>query len=311
MACPDNKKRSEKEEGGGCCREGVDKMACSCVGVSRQPWRKARNAPEKLDNSSVRKRVRKIRERERALSLAYQNQLTAQNVCTNAQLNSMRISEISYSRQKDMLRQLVNSSPVERKHKRTNTGHQRVRSKCYFFLKDQEIVRVISHCPVDTAMCKASQIGNFMEEDRRGKKVSPNKTPLDALLKIKDHIESHYCRKTTKRDYLDSKLYISKMYKLFKKESIEQNVYFVPSVGVYRHDQCLICTNYERATGGEKEHLTIEFREHQKRKDEAMAMRGSNDSTFMSATFNLKSVLQIPCSEVSHIYYSRNCQQSI
>jgi len=57
--------------------------------------------------------------------------------------------------------------------------------------------------------------------DGRGKHVPNNKTPERQLNLIRQHInsyprmESHYCRQTTKRQYLDSSLSVAKMYEQF------------------------------------------------------------------------------------------------
>ena len=57
--------------------------------------------------------------------------------------------------------------------------------------------------------------------DRRGKQPSANKTPGWQCEIIMQHIqsyptiESHYCRKTSQRKYLDARLTIRKMYEQF------------------------------------------------------------------------------------------------
>jgi hypothetical protein len=78
----------------------------------------------------------------------------------------------------------------------------------------------------------------------------------------------------------------------------------------YKKDQCLICTNYDRATGDAKITLEEEYKEHQKRKEEANASKARDkericsNPKFVSATFDLQSVIQIPSSDVSALYYS-------
>lgn len=253
-----------------------------------------------------------------------------------------RYHNLSYERQKDMLLHLVNVCPVERKRKRKEMGHDKKISKKYFFEMDKEKIRVcknfflntlsISHGLVDFAIHNSSSNCLFSQNDKRGRKTPPNKTTPDVVIKIKNHIEkfpvqeSHYCRQTSKRKYLDETLSISKMYELFKTECIANNDDIIPSQFVYRNvfcneynlsffkpkkDQCSICTNYKKAVDVKKLALEEEYKEHQKLKIDSYNCKSedkercSNDPKFMSATFYLQSVLQIPCSEVSQLYYSR------
>ena len=64
-------------------------------------------------------------------------------------------------------------------------------------------------------------------------------------------------------------------------------------------------------TGGEQLAFEEEYRAHLRRKAESEAaknadkMRASAETNFESATFDLQSVLQIPSSDVSLMYYSR------
>ena len=82
---------------------------------------------------------------------------------------------------------------------------------------------------------------------------------------VKTHInsfpkmESHYCRKSTKRQYLASNLNITRMYELYKDQQKSKNKLFVRQA-VYRtifltefnlgfhipkKDQCKLCTKFE------------------------------------------------------------------
>jgi hypothetical protein len=78
-----------------------------------------------------------------------------------------------------------------------------------------------------------------------------------------------------------------------------------------KKDQCLICTNCDRVTGDAKNTLEEEYKEHQKRKEEENASKARDkektctNPKFVSATFDLQSVFQIPSSDVSVLYYSR------
>jgi hypothetical protein len=107
-----------------------------------------------------------------------------------------------------------------------------------FFLRTS----CISNRPVNTALAEKSELTDgFIGNDRRGEETPPNKTKPEVNDKIKSHIEkfptqeSHYCRKTSNRNYLDPKLSIRKMYELFVghyKKTV------IPSEKIYRKVFC-------------------------------------------------------------------------
>ena len=78
-----------------------------------------------------------------------------------------------------------------------------------------------------------------------------------------------------------------------------------------RKDQCGVCIKYKQLSGEEKEKFCEEYEAHIARKAEAQDAKkvdkewAASDPTFVSATFDLESVLQIPSSEHSLMYYSR------
>lgn len=168
-----------------------------------------------------------------------------------------RYHKLSYEMQKDMLLHLVNVCPVERNRKRTEMGHDKKISKKYFFEIDKEKFRLcknfflktlsISYGPVDCAIHNSSSNCLFSQNDKRGRKNPPNKTTPEIVIKIEYHTEifpvqeSHYCRQTSKRKYLDETLSISKMYELFKTECVANNDDIISSQFVYRN---VICNEY-------------------------------------------------------------------
>lgn len=108
----------------------------------------------------------------------------------------------------------------------------------------------ISHGPVDKAFeGLESESGMFIKNDNRGKTQATNKYPSDVISKIKSHIEkfptieSHYCRASTKRKYLDSTLSIAKMYEFYLQDCKSRELsskYFI-CLTVYRN---IFCKNY-------------------------------------------------------------------
>lgn len=78
-----------------------------------------------------------------------------------------------------------------------------------------------------------------------------------------------------------------------------------------KKDQCTVCVKHRTLTGKAKEAFKDEHQKHLERKERAQIQksndktRATEDLTFVSATFDLQSVLQIPSSAASLLYYSR------
>lgn len=231
--------------------------------------------------------------------------------------------------------------PERRRTRNLEAAKERKNSKKFFFSKDKEMVRVcqnfflktlsISNGPLNKALENVSEIGTFQGNDKRGRHFPANKTTEDVFNKVKQHIdsfpvtESHYVRRESKRKYLDCKLSISKMYYLYKEKCVSLNEKPV-SITTYKRifcenynysffkpkkDQCSTCAKYEQATGEAKNELTETYNQHKQREKDANASkafdkeRATTDNTFKTITFDLQSVLQIPCSDVSPMYYKR------
>ena len=84
--------------------------------------------------------------------------------------------------------------------------------------------------------------GFFDSEERRGRYPPPpaNKTPPEAELEVKRHIESfptlesHYARKDSQRKYLPGDLNVAKMYQLYV-DQVKAKGKDPVSISVYRH----------------------------------------------------------------------------
>ncbi|KAJ2950557.1 hypothetical protein O0L34_g8802 [Tuta absoluta] len=80
---------------------------------------------------------------------------------------------------------------------------------------------------------------------------------------------------------------------------------------VYKKDQCKICTKYDKASLEEKEGMEELYSEHIARKETIFdekqndKKRANEEENFVSATFDLQAVLQIPSGLVGELYYSR------
>lgn len=137
-------------------------------------------------------------------------------------------------------------------------------------------------------------------------------------------MESHYCRKDSKKKYLapDVKS-INNMYRLYQ-DICRESERVAVSAFIYREifndkfnlsffhpkkDLCNICSKYEKADS--KENLEEEYQEHLQRKKicqaekDADKIRANTDDSFMSITMDLQAVLQIPSGGESILYYMR------
>ncbi|CAG9831322.1 unnamed protein product [Diabrotica balteata] len=108
-------------------------------------------------------------------------------------------------------------------------------------------------------------------KDKRGRLASYNKTPDKLVQKVEKHIESfptmesHYCRKSSNRLYLDPNLSISKMFKLY----VEQ----YKSREKAHMDQCEMtsCDKYKTKTINKED-----YKQHLQRRDEAVKAKKSD-----------------------------------
>jgi len=199
-----------------------------------------------------------------------------------------------------------------------------------FFMK----TLCLSNRSIMTAVEGRSTSGVFAKTDGRGRQPSVNKTDNEHRQAVKDHIqlfptvESHYCRKDSQRLYLDSRLTIARMYELYLENCANKygEAYKPVSSGIYRKifteefnlgfykpkkDQCSECTKYELMTAADKEGYKSQIEEHWERHKEAQTAKDNDkqhsvdDKTFKSVSFDLQSVLQVPSSDASQMYYKR------
>ena len=250
-----------------------------------------------------------------------------------------------YTRQKDFLLSRVKVYDVQRRRIRRGEERkvQRNNTMSYWFLNDSKEKRVckkfflntlaISHGCIRTALEHIGDGGTFTGEDMRGKNVPANKISEEQAETVKKHItsfpkiESHYTRKDTHRHYLNQSLSIRKMHQLYINQCAEIEPSIKPvSEKKYREifcqdfnlsffhpkkDQCATCSRYKSLKEEEKENFRADYEAHLRRKMESQDAKAADKSRasatkkFVSATFDLQSVLQIPSSAVSQMYYSR------
>jgi len=81
--------------------------------------------------------------------------------------------------------------------------------------------------------------------------------------------------------------------------------------GKPKKDQCLRCETYKKLSKPQEEQIINNYENPIRRRDESFSTKqldkkkAYNNNKFCSATFDLQSVLQIPSSDVSSMYYIR------
>lgn len=176
----------------------------------------------------------------------------------------------------------------------------------------------------------------MISPDRRGrKKGTKPKRITDQMIKMaKTHIESfpkvesHYCRESTSRFYLEAGLNIRAMYRLYvetmKEEKIPKNQLISASLyrktfrenyNYYFHkpkkDRCNDCFIFDNLSEQDKRDAQKDHDDHlQKMKIARNYLKNdkisaANDTSVCCATFDLQKVLTVPRCEASSFFYKR------
>ncbi|KAJ8882161.1 hypothetical protein PR048_018649 [Dryococelus australis] len=171
----------------------------------------------------------------------------------------------------------------ERKRKHMGEGVDKEWSLAYYFQKAGKETRVCKKfflkmlCIINThkknAFAHKSNITcNYDGVDKMGRKTPPNKMSPFFIAKTKKHIElftaeeSHCCRKSTVKKYLDSVLSIRKLYGLFVTKREEEKLENILNEDVYHP---VFCTDqYHSSKGDDKAKLEEEYQQHLIRRNE-------------------------------------------
>ena len=182
----------------------------------------------------------------------------------------------------------------------------------------------ISERQVKTVLAKKQPCGLIEGERRGGRKTSEK----DARLRdgVKRHIdrfprqESHYCRASSRCEYLSEDLNPEIMYRMYQSTTDE-----CASLSLYRKvlkemkikfhhpkkDTCPLCETYRRGNPQQKEEIVEAYKSHIAEKEKVRELksiakdRASVDPTFVSAVFDLEQVIYLPKSPQSQIFYKR------
>lgn len=185
---------------------------------------------------------------------------------------------------------------------------------------------------VDRALSSIADTG-VQQKDGRGRHTNrPTKVSDTARAEIRDHInsfprvDSHYCRRDSRKEYLEGNLTITKMYQdyvakvtspesskapaskyIYTQELDQMNIAFHKP----KKDLCDLCTSFSNTPQTERsEEMKTEFADHQTNKELARENKDSDkekaqNGDIDAACFDLEQILQTPHVENSCAYYKR------
>ena len=223
---------------------------------------------------------------------------------------------------------------------RKNLTSRRKESVIYNFTVDGVVIRVckkflktlgIGEKTVRVVVRNSSvkSTGIDLHGDMRGKHPKKHALSAEQIQSVKDHIgsfpvvDSHYCRKTSMRQYLEHSLTISKMYDLYcqqkwntvpvKKTSYVKIFNSEFNIGFYkpRKDQCDECDIFEKMTEDDRLKNTGKHQRHLRRKEQSRRHKEVDktaakcNSHVKTATFDMQKVLVTPSLMISRAYYLR------
>lgn len=174
-----------------------------------------------------------------------------------------------------------------------------------------------------------SQTG-VLELDRRGKHDHHRKIPANIMKGIHEHIhsiprmESHYCRKDTRKEYIEGGRSLMDLYRDYLIVCKERQILSPASYQIYsrtinteynisffspKKDQCEDCVRYKNANNEQKLALQADYEQHHQEKclsrqaKERDKEKSKQDSSYVVAVFDLQAVLQCPRGDISTFYY--------
>ena len=232
---------------------------------------------------------------------------------------------------------------VRRKPVRSNISASSKRAKkCSFnygFLVNDQLIQVckifflhtlaISDQMLLTTFQKLNENGHVQPERRS--LPAARKLPSELRNHIRDHInkypvvDSHYCRKSTQKKYLDPGLNLTEMYRMYceecsasgrpaaKKWAYDEVFHNEFNLGFHRpkKDQCDFCVKYKNLDESGRDKIRDKMEEHEKNKTLARELKhhlkeqAKTDRNMNVACFDLQQVLLTPHSMSSQLFYRR------
>ena len=209
----------------------------------------------------------------------------------------------------------------------------------YFFLRDSEKVQVCKDFYLSVLQVSDKRIRNFYDKlekgdgnqysDMRGKNTK-RRTKEEDLNFIRGHIDSfpripsHYCRSSTRKEYLEPGLSITGMYDMYVTKCHESHVTPVEKsmyskilkeeyrIGFHipKKDRCDLCEemkNANRDTRIADNDLQQKYNAHEANKAQTKLERDNDrrDKTQVVVCFDLENVIILPKANVSNFFYKR------
>ncbi|GFO31056.1 tRNA uridine 5-carboxymethylaminomethyl modification enzyme mnmg [Plakobranchus ocellatus] len=152
--------------------------------------------------------------------------------------------------------------------------------------------------------------------------MAEEKDVIKAQINKFPRVESHYCRKSTGRQYLGPQLSISKLYDLYVDERKQQGIkpasktvfesIFNPDFNLGFHvplkDRCDFCSVFEKSSEEEKNNMKADFERHVREKDLVRIKKNEAKETAKMKDqetvicFDLQEILQTPHTFESSTY---------
>lgn len=224
--------------------------------------------------------------------------------------------------------------------KRTNAEHSRKPYVLnYYFNYMNEDVRVCQQFFVNTLNVNKGRVYYYFKNNSNKPTITPGKSRHGTHQKkvisdkqkqeIRDHInrfpvvESHYCRKHSKKQYLYQGLNLATMYRLYVVEvedpaklSVYRQIFnyeFNLSFFKPKKDRCDKCMAYELLNDpdeaqAEDQNLHIQRKEkasYERKNDREISLIVHRNRKSANAAFDMENVFQLPISNASVVYYRR------
>lgn len=246
--------------------------------------------------------------------------------------------KLGQTAQQHYYKRTIKTSKANGRDRSTYTGKKST-SRSFHVELERGTIRVCKIFYQSTHAISHSQINTFIkrlnEDGNPGKRPihsPPNKTSEDQLNLVRNHInsfpriESHYCRSTTKKEYLEAKLSKTKMYKLYKEMVVGENgakpvseyVYgtvfdYEYNIGFHapKKDVCDKCSEYEAkvkagvVTFAEEEKQTAHVDSKKKTREQRHKDTACEDPKVLVVSFDLENVFALPRTNVSSAFYKR------
>ncbi|GFO46251.1 DNA repair protein rhp54 [Plakobranchus ocellatus] len=242
----------------------------------------------------------------------------------------------------DLQRQFIASTVTKSETKRSynnKAGSRRSSTYCYSLLTSGQKQTVCKKFYLATlgikqdivfgAIRKVTETG-AVTHDQRGAHENHPTLEVHVLQSIKDHIKSfpsvpsHYCRKTSDKQYLEDNLSLATMYRLYKEHCTKEGItcakeasykrIFYRDFNIAFHqpkkDQCDECQAYgniTEPTEEQKEQQTAHLgrKERARSYKDFLKSKAKENSHVSSACFDLQQILPCPHGQISSFFYKR------